>query len=108
MYPEERSMDNEGTCANCHQTLLEGEKYCRYCGTERGDEKFEPYRNIMQCIYGPMPEKRVHKCTKCKKKWKTMLMIADKEYCPVCGSPSKIIEEDGKKIRKYNFWRLFK
>ena len=72
MYPEERSMDNEGTCANCHQTLLEGEKYCRYCGTERGDEKFEPYRNIMQCIYGPMPVKRVHKCTKCKKKWKTM------------------------------------
>lgn len=44
MYPEERSTDNEGTCANCHQTLLEGEKYCRYCGTERGDEKFEPYR----------------------------------------------------------------
>ena len=93
MYQEEWSTDYEGRCGNCHSRIRDDEKYCRYCGTKRGEGKFEPYQNVMQCIYGPMPVKRVRKCTKCKKKWKTMVMIDDQNFCPDCGSPSKIIRE---------------
>lgn len=94
--------DYEGKCGNCHGELKDGEKYCRYCGTKRGDGKFEPYQNLMQCIYGPMPVKRVRKCTNCSKTWETMLMIDHEDYCPDCGAPTEIIEEDGQKPRKRN------
>lgn len=80
MYNEELCTDYEGKCGNCHEYLREGDKYCRYCGTKRGDGKFEPYQNIMQCIYGPMPVERVRKCTKCKKTWKTKLMIDNEDF----------------------------
>ena len=94
MYSEKWSTDYKGKCGNCHDALREGDKYCRYCGTKRGDGKFEPYQNIMQCIYGPMPVKRVHKCPKCQNTWKTLLMIDNQDFCPNCGSRSRIIEED--------------
>lgn len=108
MFQEDWSTDYEGRCGNCHETLGNNEKYCRYCGTKRGDGKFEPYLNIMQCIYGPMPVKRIRKCTKCRKKWETLLMIDKQNFCPNCGSPAEIIEVDGKRIKKTGFWGLFK
>ena len=72
-------------CGNCHTPLNEGDRYCRKCGTKAGEGAFEPYQQIMQCIYGPMPVKRTHVCEKCGYTWTTCLMIDDYQYCPVCG-----------------------
>lgn len=65
-------------CSDCHRLFKGDEKYCCYCGTKRGKGKFKPYQNIMQCIYGPMPIKRVRECANCKMRWKPLLMIAVK------------------------------
>jgi len=109
MYNEEWCTDYEGKCGNCHKSLRDGEKYCRYCGTKRGDGKFEPYQNLIQCIYGPMPVERVRKCTKCKNKWKTNLMIDNEDFCPDCGAPSRIIKEGSQKEQqKFSFFNIFK
>ncbi len=97
---EEWSTDYSGRCGNCHERLGKNDKYCRYCGTKRGEGKFRPYQNLMQCIYGPMPVKRVHRCKKCGKKWETILMIDDEKYCPDCGGISKIVEVEGKEKTK--------
>lgn len=82
------STDYNGKCGNCHKSFHGDEKYCRYCGTKRGEGKFEPYQNLIQCIYGPVPVKRVRKCTKCTNLWETFLMIDREDYCPQCGAPS--------------------
>lgn len=87
--PEERwSTDYEGRCGNCHSRLQENDKYCRHCGTRRGEGAFEPYQNLMQCIYGPRPVERKHRCTQCPHTWVSCLMVDDEDYCPECGSPA--------------------
>lgn len=73
-------------CGNCHKLLEEDDKYCRYCGTRRGEGAFEPYDNVMKCIYGPMPVERTHRCPACGHSWKTVMMIDNQRYCPVCGA----------------------
>ena len=40
---EEWSTDYSGRCGNCHERLGKNDKYCRYCGTKRGEGKFRPY-----------------------------------------------------------------
>ena len=55
------STDYTGKCGNCHKMLGSEDKYCRYCGTKRGEGKFESEQNMIQCVYGPMPGKRVRK-----------------------------------------------
>ncbi len=92
------STDYEGRCGNCHKSLQSSEKYCRYCGTKRGEGKFEPYQTIMQCIYGPMPVKRIRKCTRCQMEWETHEMVDNQNFCPECGAPSKIVFEESDRI----------
>lgn len=87
------SSDYKDKCGNCHKTLSEGDQYCRHCGTRRGEGKFEPYQNLMQCIYGPMPKKRSHFCPSCNTTWERELMIDDEEFCPHCGGPVVIGED---------------
>ena len=77
--------DYEGKCGNCHKSLSDGDRYCRHCGTRRGEGKFEPYMNLMQCIYGPLPVKRTHTCPTCRTAWVRELMIDNEIYCPHCG-----------------------
>lgn len=80
-------------CGNCHAPLAEGDRYCRKCGTKAGEGAFEPYQQIMQCIYGPMPVNRTHVCEKCGYTWTTCLMIDNQKYCPVCGSEAACDED---------------
>ena len=54
------STDYEGRCGNCHKFFGEGDLYCRYCGTKAGEGRYEPYDDIMQCVYGPPPETNVY------------------------------------------------
>ena len=84
----------ENQCGNCHSYVDEGDAYCRICGTKVGEGKYEPYQEIMQCIYGPMPEERIHTCQDCGYSWKTMFMIDNQHYCPKCGGPAPAIEGD--------------
>lgn len=94
MYQDEWSTDYKGRCGNCHELISDGEKYCRYCGTKRGEGKFKPYLNMIQCIYGPAPVKRKHICKVCNNTWERELMIDDECYCPQCGNKVEIIESD--------------
>ena len=73
------------TCGNCHEPLEPGDKYCRYCGTKVGDGAYNPFQDLMECIYGPMPVDREHACTVCGFSWTTRLMIDDQKFCPKCG-----------------------
>ncbi len=50
--------DYTGICCNCHAPLNELDKYCRRCGTRRGESRFDPYQNISPCLYGPPPADR--------------------------------------------------
>ena len=64
------STDYRGRCGNCHELFdNDEEKYCKYCGTKRGEGEFKPYDNQIYCIYGPMPEKRTRECVKCGNQW---------------------------------------
>lgn len=94
------STDYTNRCGNCHEYLQKGDKYCRYCGTKRGKGEFQPYQNVIQCIYGPMPIERTHKCTKCRRQWTTMLMLDNQDYCPRCGARSEIIQEGDHRISR--------
>ncbi len=94
MYEPEYS----AICGNCGNPLNADDFYCRKCGTKRGEGKFEPRHNMIQCIYGPAPVKRIRKCTKCKKKWETMMMVDNQNFCPDCGAPSTIIMENGRRV----------
>ncbi len=79
------STDYEGRCGNCHKFFGEGDLYCRYCGTKAGEGRYEPYDDIMQCVYGPPPTERLHTCNECGYSWKSWAMIDNERYCPKCG-----------------------
>lgn len=81
-------------CGNCHYRLGEKEKYCRYCGTERGKGRFLPYRNVSLGVYGP-PIKAKFKCSACGHIWIVSTWGYDpSKYCPMCGHEKiKTIEE---------------
>jgi len=85
---------NENQCGNCHAYLEPEDRFCRICGTRRGDGLFEPYQNLMQCIYGPMPVERVHVCSSCGYRWTTCLMVDRETFCPSCGGRSNVEEKD--------------
>jgi len=81
-------------CNNCHEWLGPDEKFCRKCGTKRGEGIFEPIDNIMQCVYGPEPVMRIHTCRQCHYKWTNIVMIDDDRYCPKCGSSDVEVTEE--------------
>ena len=78
----------EDRCGNCGSYLNPEDKYCRYCGTQRGKGKFSPELNArdVECVYGP-PVKTVRRCTACGHRWEMHSLGRDEsKYCPQCGS----------------------
>ena len=41
---ENLSTDYEDRCGNCQSFMEDSEKYCKFCGTAKGEGKFEPYK----------------------------------------------------------------
>lgn len=82
--PQRLSRDYDGRCGNCHARIGK-DSYCRYCGTKAGEGRFDPYEEIMQCVYGPPPVQRRHTCTQCGHTWESTAMIDRERYCPQCG-----------------------
>ena len=83
----------ENLCGNCHETLDPEDRYCRYCGTERGKGEFLPFYNPVYCVYGP-PIDITYRCAKCGHSWVSSTLGGDDaKYCPQCGTKSvKVIE----------------
>ena len=79
-----RPANYEGICGNCH-AVIDDDPYCRYCGTKNGEGAYEPFEDIVQCVYGPPPVEREHTCKKCGYSWKSCAMIDTERYCPECG-----------------------
>ena len=78
-------IDYTDRCGNCHEVLGKDDKYCPYCGTERGKGEFKPFKNELYCVYGP-PIKKKYKCTACGYIWITCNLGGDSsKYCPQCG-----------------------
>ena len=82
----EWTTDYTDRCGNCHEFLEKKDKYCRKCGTKRGEGEFKPYQNIMYCVYGP-PIKKKYKCSGCGFIWITRRLggLGSANYCPQCG-----------------------
>ncbi len=77
--------DYENKCGNCHKQLRTGEKYCKYCGTKRGEGAFLPYTNSTEVLYGA-PIKIKKKCKKCGNIWIEYEFGRETiKYCPKCG-----------------------
>lgn len=91
MLEFEWSTNYEGRCGNCHSFLGESDKYCRYCGSRRGEGAFEPYKNFLECecVYGPPATYKLVQCATCQKVWE---VSSAKYYCPDCGIETKFIE----------------
>ncbi len=86
--------DYTDRCGNCHSYLRKSDKYCKYCGTERGKGKFLPFKNHTYCVYGP-PVKKKYKCTHCGHLWITGQLGGDNsKYCPQCGNSVINVLED--------------
>ena len=86
LFNDSRSRDYEGRCGNCHELFDDdGDLFCRYCGTRRGEGQFLPYENFMACVYGPPPVDRFHECKKCGFSWTTHRMVDRSAFCPKCG-----------------------
>ena len=81
-------------CGNCHQSYIEGDKYCRFCGAPMGKPDY--IKEDFACIYGPPPMKRLHKCSNCGYVWETERMIDNERFCPKCGggAPYKEVGQD--------------
>ena len=75
----------EKQCGNCRADLVDGAKFCCVCGTKVGDGLYEPYQPFMECLYGPIPNKRKNTCKKCNYEWETHFMELDVKFCPKCG-----------------------
>ena len=82
--------DYRNVCGNC-SNFLNSDRYCRKCGTKRGQGSFTPRMELMECIYGPQPVMRTHKCKKCGNTYSVALMLDDERFCPRCGGPTEII-----------------
>ena len=82
-----KDRDNTGRCGNCHEPMGESDKYCKFCGTKRGQGRFLPFDNPMYCVYGP-PIKTKYKCRNCGALWMTCALGGGKKaiYCPQCGA----------------------
>ena len=76
--------DYTDRCGNCHNYIDKDDKYCRYCGTPRGEGEFKPFKNMIEYVYGsPMETK--HRCTNCGYSWTVNTLGRDRaEYCPKC------------------------
>lgn len=82
-------------CGNCHAYMKPRDKFCRICGEKAGEGAFDPYQNLMECIYGPMPVERTHVCKDCGHRWTTCRMLDDEKYCPKCGGIAPVEGAEG-------------
>lgn len=83
------SRDFTNRCGNCYAHLDEEDKYCRECGTKRGEGHFYPARNFFTGagLYGP-PMVLKYTCMDCNNKWSDSSIgpIIISKFCPKCGS----------------------
>ena len=79
-------------CANCNNSCIAGDKYCRYCGAPMGEPKIIPAN--FEMVYGPPPVNRTHTCSECGYSWETRKMIDEEKYCPECGGSAPVVNED--------------
>lgn len=95
-----KSTDYTNRCGNCHAEMGPKDKYCKYCGTKRGEGLFLPYVNHMYAVYGP-PITKEYSCKRCKHKWITVALGGgeDSKYCPECGK--KNIRQNGISVRSF-------
>ena len=86
--------DYTGLCGNCHESLPDNAKYCKYCGTKRGKGRFKPFFNESYCVYGP-PIKSRFRCSKCGYSWEESYLagINTAKYCPECGKRRLTVTE---------------
>ncbi|SEM18252.1 Zinc ribbon domain-containing protein [Butyrivibrio sp. ob235] len=84
--------DYENRCGNCHSVLDPEDKYCKYCGTKRGEGAFKPYRNVSYGLYGPCGTYfyKCHNCGKIFEYW--TIGSSDVKNCPSCGSAVEEID----------------
>lgn len=87
------NMPKAKVCRNCRNTWREGDRYCRYCGAPMVNPGY--IIREFSTIYGPMPVRRRHVCSRCKYTWETELMIDDEDYCPKCGAAVSTEETRG-------------
>ena len=66
--------------------MIEGDKYCRYCGAPLGVPDFVD--ELFACLYGPPSEMRNHKCERCGYSWRSQRMVDNERWCPQCGDPA--------------------
>jgi len=85
----------EQYCGNCHKSLEEGDRYCRYCGTKRGEGAFLPVENDTYCVYAP-PMTTRHICKSCGYTWTVQVLGMDRAmYCPMCrGKLESTVDRD--------------
>ena len=88
MFEDENewTTDYSDRCGNCHEYFDKKDKYCKNCGTKRGEGKFEAFKNEMYCVYGP-PIKKKYRCSNCDHMWITCHLggMDSSNYCPQCG-----------------------
>lgn len=78
--------DDITRCGNCGRYLQAEDKYCRDCGTKKGEGSFLPEVNLMSCLYGP-PITEAFKCDTCGHSWvENSLGRSSTHYCPRCRS----------------------
>ena len=87
-------VDHRGRCGNCHAYMQKDDRYCRYCGAEKGRGKFLPFKNHMPVLYGA-PVKKKFRCPSCGKVWiGVMPGVEFVRFCPDCGTKApEILEE---------------
>lgn len=80
------SAEIEDRCGNCHKIISIGDRYCRFCGTKRGEDKFQPEDNQTYCVYGP-PLEIKYQCADCGTIFESSCLGLDaSKYCPHCCS----------------------
>lgn len=94
----EMSTDYSCKCGNCQEWIGEEAKYCPFCGTKRGEGKFEPYENIIACVYGP-PHQTTFFCSECNHKWGSSETHIKTIYCPNC--KSEVIQNWGSRWGRF-------
>ena len=78
---------HKNICGNCGEKLSEGVKYCTYCGTKKGEGRYEARKRSGggDILYGcPRIIKRY--CPTCERRWTEWAIDNEKVYCSDCGS----------------------
>ena len=79
-------------CGNCQEVLREGDRYCPYCGTPRGEVAFDPLLNLSAVLYGA-PIKTKYRCSACGFLWIDYCVGSRNVcYCPRCGKTPVAVE----------------